>query len=257
MFEAAGRGRGRGGGVPLGEAFSSALQPLVMVGVIGAEGGVSRWTVPCRGFRGGCLLLAVRGGQGALLEARPESLTWYDLELELELELQPPSGFIVGVAVPHGRERSPLCLRRVCFRFVMCHRLPPPSMLVEARTCVQRGETLSTSVCSRGVAGWQLADEDGLRARIRHSYAQCLSHLWHFPEIWYDLAEYEYSLGEGGRASRVYSQAVTVSDRPCPYSDPLLHGDIGGGYPAAACCVVCRVVCWVSQTGCGRRDVRD
>lgn len=29
----------------------------------------------------------------------------------------------------------------------------------------------------------QLTDEDGLRARVRHSYAQCLSHLRHFCEV--------------------------------------------------------------------------
>ncbi|CBN77606.1 conserved unknown protein [Ectocarpus siliculosus] len=56
----------------------------------------------------------------------------------------------------------------------------------------------------------ELTDEDGLRARVRHSYAQCLSHLRHFCEIWYDLAEYEYSLGEADRAAAVYRKAVEV-----------------------------------------------
>lgn len=57
----------------------------------------------------------------------------------------------------------------------------------------------------------QSTDEDGLRTRIRHTFAQCLSHMWHFCEFWYDLAEYEYALGESERAARVYRQAVTVS----------------------------------------------
>ncbi|CAM9217457.1 unnamed protein product, partial [Hapterophycus canaliculatus] len=56
----------------------------------------------------------------------------------------------------------------------------------------------------------QLTDENGLRARVRHSYAQCLSHLRHFCEIWYDLAEYEFSIGEADRAAAVYRKAVEV-----------------------------------------------
>ncbi|CAN0184375.1 unnamed protein product [Ascophyllum nodosum] len=63
----------------------------------------------------------------------------------------------------------------------------------------------------------ELIDEDGLRARVRHSYAQCLSHFRHFAEFWYDLAEYEVSLGENDRAAEVYRQAVQV----IPESDLL------------------------------------
>ncbi|CAM9717905.1 unnamed protein product [Scytosiphon promiscuus] len=56
----------------------------------------------------------------------------------------------------------------------------------------------------------ELTDENGFRARVRHSYAQCLSHLRHFCEIWYDLAEYEFSIGEADRAAAVYRKAVEV-----------------------------------------------
>lgn len=32
------------------------------------------------------------------------------------------------------------------------------------------------------------------------------------PQVWYDLAEYEFSLGEVDRAAQVYRQAVEVCD---------------------------------------------
>ncbi|CAM9511968.1 unnamed protein product, partial [Discosporangium mesarthrocarpum] len=56
----------------------------------------------------------------------------------------------------------------------------------------------------------ELADEEGLKSRVRHSYSQCLAHTRHFPEIWHDLAEFEFQSGEGEMAAEVYRKAVQV-----------------------------------------------
>jgi tetratricopeptide (TPR) repeat protein len=50
----------------------------------------------------------------------------------------------------------------------------------------------------------------GLIERVRHTYAQCLCCLRHFPEIWYDVAQFEEESGDLDRAAATYVEAVGV-----------------------------------------------
>ncbi len=53
-------------------------------------------------------------------------------------------------------------------------------------------------------------DEEGLKARVRQYFTMCLCCLRHFPEIWYDVVEFELAANDEERALKVYSEVNIV-----------------------------------------------
>ncbi len=64
------------------------------------------------------------------------------------------------------------------------------------------------------------ADEEGLKARVRQYFGMCLCCVRHFPEIWYDLVEFELAANNEERASKVYRE-VNVLNVITPKPPPI------------------------------------